>query len=98
MLNNHLWEWMDSLNATLVIQGDPSVAPILTGATGLATCEVTSYWPINYNTPNATPEKDYTSGVYDIMKVVHQISPGSYTTTLYLTRSCQTDPTESDTQ
>jgi hypothetical protein len=89
-LNSHLWEWMSSYEATLEIDGDPDVVPTLTqGSTAL--CDVTCYWPTNYK-QKQSKQLHYTSGLYQIVDVVHHISAGNYSTTLSLSRAASNIP------
>jgi hypothetical protein len=92
-LNSHLWAWMDSYNATLLVEGDPDLAPSLhDGRLGL--CDVNCYWPTNYDNENVFSSEDlhYTSGRYLVEEVEHIIRAGSYTSRLKLTRACSEIP------
>jgi hypothetical protein len=90
-LNSHLYEWMDSMDAELTLLGDPEIVPI-DGNGNITLVDVTCYSPKNYRTKYDGTTLDYSSGLYQCLKVVQNIDSGSFTTTLFLTRACNDKP------
>lgn len=90
-LNSHLLEWSNSMTAELVILGDPEIKPIADNG-NINLIDVTCYSPKNYRTKYDGTTLDYSSGLYQCTKVVHNIDAGSFITTLFLERSCNDRP------
>jgi hypothetical protein len=66
--------------ATLVIQGDPNIM------TPLQMVQVSFYYPVTDKNLNTGQQLHYTSGLYQISKIIHSIRAGEYLTTLELER------------
>lgn len=79
----HINKWMDLNSAELIVAGDPDVDSVMEQAVTLV--DVDFRIPINYfNKDNR--DRHYTSGIYPVDCVVHEVQAGQYRTMYSLGR------------